>query len=89
MTYHTFIPETYHNTIGWHDPVMFIDDGDTVCAETADAHGFDRHGNQLLDRFTGHLDITCLFPEPRTPTFMAYCLAPVAAQHPLPPGHAL
>ena len=46
MTYHTFIPEIYHNTIGWHDPVIFIDDGDTVCAETADAHGFDRHGNQ-------------------------------------------
>lgn len=46
MTYHTFIPENYHNTIGWHEPVMFIDDGDTVCAETADAHGFDRHGNQ-------------------------------------------
>jgi acetamidase/formamidase len=46
MTYHTFVPEILHNTIGWHEPAMFIDDGDTVSAETVDAHGYDRHGNQ-------------------------------------------
>ncbi len=46
MTTHRFIPTLFHNTIGSHAPVLRIADGDTVIAETADAHGFDRHGAQ-------------------------------------------
>ena len=50
MAIHRFAPSRYHNTIGSHDPVLTIADGDTVVAETADAHGFDRHGKQPATR---------------------------------------
>lgn len=46
MTTHRFIPSKFYNTIGSHEPVLTIADGDTVVAETIDARGFDRHGNQ-------------------------------------------
>ena len=42
MTTHKFQPTTYFHTIGTHEPVMEISDGDTVITETLDAHGFDK-----------------------------------------------
>lgn len=50
MTTHHFVPNRYFNSIGSHAPVLTIANGDTVIAETADAHGFDRHGNKPGDR---------------------------------------
>ena len=50
MTTHRFIPTTLHNSLGSHPPVLTIASGDTVTAETADAHGFDRHGEQVAGR---------------------------------------
>ncbi|MBN1248525.1 MAG: acetamidase/formamidase family protein [Anaerolineae bacterium] len=49
MTTHRFEPATYHNTFGPHEPVLRIDDGDTVETTTIDAHGYDRHGEQVAD----------------------------------------
>ncbi len=50
MTTHKFVPTVFHNTIGSHGPVLAIADGDTVVAETVDAHGFDRHGEKPGER---------------------------------------
>jgi amidase len=50
MTTHRFSPTRFHNTIGSHAPVLMIADGDTVIAETVDAHGFDMHGKQPGER---------------------------------------
>ena len=49
MTIHTFAPTRFYNTIGSHEPVLRIGDGDTVVTETLDAHGFDRHGEKRGD----------------------------------------
>ena len=50
MTTHHFTPATLYNSIGSHAPALVIASGDTVTAATADAHGFDCHGNQIADR---------------------------------------
>ena len=50
MATHRFSPTRFHNAIGSHEPVLTIADGDTVIAETVDAHGFDRHGRQVGER---------------------------------------
>ena len=44
MTSKTFMPTTFYNSIGSHEPAMILGDGETVVTETLDAHGFDRHG---------------------------------------------
>ncbi len=44
MTSKTFVPTTFYNSIGSHEPAMILGDGETVVTETLDAHGFDRHG---------------------------------------------
>ena len=49
MTIHNFTPTRYFNTIGSHDPVLKIGNGDTVVTETLDAHGFDSHGEKRAD----------------------------------------
>jgi amidase len=41
MTIHHFQPTRYHNTLGPHEPVLRIADGDTVITTTADARGYD------------------------------------------------
>src|SRR4029078_443386 len=41
MTTHHFQPDHYHTTIGAHDPVLRIADGDTVITTTVDAMGKD------------------------------------------------
>ena len=49
MTLHNFMPTRFYNTIGSHEPVLKMGDGDTVVTETLDAHGFDRHGEKSAD----------------------------------------
>jgi amidase len=44
---HHFQPTHYHNTLGPHEPVLRIADGDTVVTTTIDAHGVDQYGNQV------------------------------------------
>lgn len=41
MTIHRFTPTHYFSTIGSHEPVLTIADGDTVVTHTIDAGGFD------------------------------------------------
>ncbi|MCX7670829.1 MAG: acetamidase/formamidase family protein, partial [Anaerolineae bacterium] len=47
---HRFQPDHYHNTLGPHEPVLRIADGDTVITYTIDAHGVDRHGERVGER---------------------------------------
>jgi amidase len=47
MTIHTFEPQVYHTTFGPHAPALHVADGDTVVTSTVDAHGYDRHGEQV------------------------------------------
>ena len=49
MSAHNFVPTRYYNSIGSHEPVLTISDGDTVVTETLDARGFDRHGEKRAD----------------------------------------
>lgn len=44
MTLHRFQPDRYHTTIGSHEPVLRIADGDSVATTTVDAGGRDRNG---------------------------------------------
>jgi amidase len=44
MATHHFLPTRYHTTIGSHEPVLRIADGDTVVTSTVDASGRDRSG---------------------------------------------
>jgi acetamidase/formamidase len=46
---HEFEPTRFHLTIGSHDPVLHIGDGDTVVTWCVDAGGYDRHGKQVTD----------------------------------------
>ena len=50
MTTHRFQPTRYYNTIGSHEPVLHIADGDTVITTTVDARGWDSQGNQAATR---------------------------------------
>lgn len=50
MAAHHFSPTVLHNSIGSHAAVLTIASGDTVTAETADAHGFDHRGIRIGDR---------------------------------------
>jgi amidase len=47
MTTHRFYPTHYHITLGPHEPVLCIADGDTVITTTIDAGGTDAHGEQV------------------------------------------
>jgi amidase len=46
MAAHRITPSVTYNTIGEHAVALTIADGDTVIAETLDAHGFDGAGQQ-------------------------------------------
>ena len=50
MAVHQFTPAHYHNTLGWHDPVLEIDPGDTVVTTTVDARGQDHTGEEVTER---------------------------------------
>jgi acetamidase/formamidase len=47
MTTHHFQPTHYHTTLGSHEPVLRIADGDTVITTTVDAHGKDATGQKI------------------------------------------
>jgi len=47
MATHRFQPTTYYNTIGSHEPALRVADGDTVITTTADAGGWDEHGERV------------------------------------------
>ena len=46
MAHHNFTPSHYHTTLGSHDPVLTIADGDTVSTTTVCAGGIDKNGEQ-------------------------------------------
>lgn len=50
MATHEFTPTHYHVTIGSHDPVLRIADGDTVMTTTVDARGGDASDNTVTER---------------------------------------
>ena len=45
MATHHFQPTYYHVTLGSHEPVLYINDGDTVTTTTVDANGHDATGH--------------------------------------------
>ncbi len=47
---HRFSPSKYHTTLGPHEPVLYVSDGDTIVTTTVDAHGFDEHRKQVAPR---------------------------------------
>lgn len=47
MAVHHFQPSVYHTTIGSHEPVLRISDGDTVVTTTVDAGGHDSTGERV------------------------------------------
>ena len=58
---HTFSPTTYWNTLGPHQPVLEVADGDTLITTTVDARGFDCHRKQVARRgnpMTGPFAVT-------------------------------
>ena len=50
MTIHHLIPTKYYTTIGSHEPVLHVEDGDTVVTTTVDARGFDAGRKQMSPR---------------------------------------
>jgi acetamidase/formamidase len=52
VTTHRFTPTHYYRTIGSHEPVLRIADGDTVITTTIDAGGRDAH----MERVTPHVN---------------------------------
>ncbi len=47
MATYEYQPIRYHLTLGSHDPVLHLADGDTVVTSTVDAEGFDARGVQV------------------------------------------
>ena len=47
---HRFSPTKYHITLGSHEPVLRVSDGDTVVTTTVDARGFDDRREQVAPR---------------------------------------
>ncbi len=47
---HIFEPTTYHTTLGPHEPVLRVADGDSIVTTTADARGFDANRAQVAPR---------------------------------------
>lgn len=50
MATHNFQPSRYHTTIGSHEPVLQISDGDTVVTATVDAFGKDASNTEVTPR---------------------------------------
>jgi amidase len=50
MATHNFQPSHYHTTIGSHEPVLQISDGDTVVTATVDAFGKDASNTEVTPR---------------------------------------
>jgi amidase len=47
---HRFSPAVYHNTLGPHEPVLTVRDGDSIVTTTVDARGFDVDRRQVATR---------------------------------------
>jgi acetamidase/formamidase len=47
---HRFTPTKYYTTLGPHEPVMRVADGDTIITTTVDARGFDHRREQVTPR---------------------------------------
>jgi len=50
VTIHAFEPARFYTTLGPHEPVLSIADGDTVVTKTVDAHGADWRSAQVAAR---------------------------------------
>lgn len=50
MAVHHFTPTKYYTTIGWHETVLRIADGDTVVTTCVDARGRDQADDQVTPR---------------------------------------
>lgn len=58
---HRFSPAVYHNTLGPHEPVLAIREGDSIVTTTVDARGYDAERRQVAKRgnpMTGPFYIT-------------------------------
>lgn len=44
---HHFNPRTYHHTLGPHEPVLRVADGDSIITTTVDARGYDHERRQV------------------------------------------
>jgi len=47
---HRFRPTRYYNTLGSYEPVLRVQDGDTIITTTVDARGYDASGAQVTPR---------------------------------------
>jgi len=47
---HEFTPTHYHTAMGPYEPVLTVDDGDTIVTTTVDARGFDHRREQITPR---------------------------------------
>lgn len=47
---HRFDPQQYYRTLGPHDPVLRVADGDSIATTTVDARGFDHRREQVTPR---------------------------------------
>ena len=47
---HRFSPTKYYTTLGSHEPVLRVKDGDTIATTTVDARGFDHRRDQVTPR---------------------------------------
>ena len=47
---HHFTPEKYYRTLGPHEPVLRVGDGDSIVTTTVDAHGRDHRREQVTPR---------------------------------------
>ena len=56
MTIHQFSPSVYYNTIGSHEPVLKIQDGDTVVTTAVDYGGMDSSGARCSWLHGSHWD---------------------------------
>lgn len=57
---HRFTPERYHHTLGPHEPVLHVADGDSIVTTTVDARGYDQQRQQVTGRGnpqTGPFDV--------------------------------
>ena len=50
MATHSFQPTRYYNTLGSHEPVLRVADGDTIVTTTVDAAGRDASDQQITER---------------------------------------
>jgi acetamidase/formamidase len=50
MATHRWQPDRYHTTLGSHEPVLHVANGDSIVTTTVDAEGRDRTGELVTDR---------------------------------------